>query len=181
MEALACTMANLQAGGRCLPPPPQSPMGRDRPVCALRALWASLGWPLEWLLPGVSNLYQPPSKAISAFWARHRISCWRMQWLRGTCRPGRHPVEKSLYPFQSSQVPLSTLVRAASRVSFADPDRSVFCAPHSLRATVRGALRPDRGHGGHARSPPTQRACGCDGEPGSRGAPGGRVAAWHPR
>ena len=44
-------------------------------------------------------------------------------------------------------------------------------APHAAR---RGTLRPDRGHGGHARSSPAQGVC--DGGPGSRRAPGGRVA-----
>ena len=69
----------------------------------------------------------------------------------------------------------------ASRVSFADPNRRFFRAPHgALRAAARGALRPDRGHGGHVRSSPTQRVC--DGGPGSRGAPGGgRVAEQNPR
>eukprot|EP00964_Phaeocystis_antarctica_P092180 scaffold59241_cov57-Phaeocystis_antarctica.AAC.2 len=68
----------------------------------------------------------------------------------------------------------------ASRVSFADPGRRLFRAPHgALCAKVRGALRPDRGHGGHVRSSPTQRAC--DGDPGRRRPPGGRVAASNPR
>eukprot|EP00964_Phaeocystis_antarctica_P062303 scaffold37316_cov65-Phaeocystis_antarctica.AAC.1 len=62
----------------------------------------------------------------------------------------------------------------ASRVSFDDPDRRLFRAPHGvLCAKVRGALRPDRGHGGHVRSSPTQRVC--DGVPGSRRAPGGHL------
>ena len=41
-----------------------------------------------------------------------------------------------------------------------------LCAPQCVER-----LRPDRGHGGHARSSPTQWAC--DGDSGSRGAPGG--------
>ena len=52
-------------------------------------------------------------------------------------------------------------------------------AAGALPATERGALRPDQGHGGHARSSPTQSAC--DGEPGSRRPPGSRVAAWDPK
>ena len=56
-------------------------------------------------------------------------------------------------------------------------NRSHFRAPHgALPATVRGALRPDRGHGGHARSSPTQRVC--DGGSGSRRVPGGRVGVF---
>ena len=46
------------------------------------------------------------------------------------------------------------------------------------RHRARSALRPDQGHGGHARSSPTQSAC--DGEPGSGRPPGGCVAAWDP-
>ena len=34
----ACAMANFHRDGRCLPPPSQNPMARDRPVCAPRAL-----------------------------------------------------------------------------------------------------------------------------------------------
>ena len=46
------------------------------------------------------------------------------------------------------------------------------------RHRARSAVRPNRGRGGHARSSPPQRAC--DGKPGSRRPPGGRVAAWDP-
>ena len=34
----ACAMANFHSEGRCLPPPPQTSMGRDQSVCAPRAL-----------------------------------------------------------------------------------------------------------------------------------------------
>jgi hypothetical protein len=39
----ACAMANFHGGGRCLPPPPQTPMGRDQSVCAQISLGES-GW-----------------------------------------------------------------------------------------------------------------------------------------
>ena len=45
----ACAMANFHCGGRCLPPPPQTPMGRDQSVCAQIYPWASPGGPIEWL------------------------------------------------------------------------------------------------------------------------------------
>jgi hypothetical protein len=67
----------------------------------------------------------------------------------------------------------------AGRVSIARLAEAPFTrAPRRSAATERGVLRPDQGHGGHARSSPTQSAC--DEEPGSRRPPGGRVAAWDP-
>ena len=64
----------------------------------------------------------------------------------------------------------------AGRVSIARLAEAPFTrAPRRSAATERGVLRPDQGHGGHARSSPTQSAC--DEEPGSRRPPGGRVAA----
>ena len=66
-------------------------------------------------------------------------------------------------------MPQNTLV---GRVVYRSPIlrvETLFAPPHGA------ALRPDRGHGGRVRSPPTQRVC--DGEPESQGAPGGRVAA----
>ena len=67
----------------------------------------------------------------------------------------------------------------AGRVSIARLAEAPFTrAPRRSAATERGVLRPDQGHGGHARSSPTQSAC--DEEPGSPRPPGGRVAAWDP-
>jgi hypothetical protein len=69
----------------------------------------------------------------------------------------------------------------AGRVSIARLAETPFTRPPRRSARPQSeerSDRPDRGHGGHARSSPTQNAC--DGEPGSRRPPGGRVAVWNP-
>jgi hypothetical protein len=173
---LGARNGQLPVRRRLLTTPSQNPMCRDRPVC-VRAdrpmrVWASL--PSD---SGISNLYQTPRKSISVFLGPARLTppwAGSGRSLRGTCRP--RPLS---YP---GEILVSILALSgdfghadgASRVSFADrivrrslTSQPFFRAPHartalSLRTTMRGALRPDCVHGGHARSSPIQRPCDGD-------------------
>jgi hypothetical protein len=115
----------------------------------------------------------------SHFGGRHRTSCYRVRCWRGGApfwasrRGTRHP-DIGFRPFGAVFIWIrgrSCIDRSSSRDPLHAPP-AALCPP-----TERGALRPDQGHGGHARSSPTQSAC--DGEPGSRRPSGGRVAAWN--
>ena len=82
----ACALANFTAMVAAYHPFPKPHGPRSAGVRAERPrpVWVGLlsGW-------GISNLYQPPRKAISAFLG-HRISCWRVRCPWGTCPPGPH-------------------------------------------------------------------------------------------
>ena len=113
------------------------------------------------------------------FGGRHRTSAtgfgaWRGGapfWAsrRGTRHPDidSRPLGAVFIRIRGGRVPIARLAEAP-----------LSRAPRRSPATERGALRPNRGHGGHARSSPTQRPV--MGSQGSRRPPGGRVAAWDP-
>ena len=96
---------------------------------------------------------------------------------RGVRRSGPHSeVRDILISILGHSGPSLRRIRSQSCI-----DRSSSRGPLVVRprggqpATVRGALRPNRGHGGHVRSSPTKKAC--NGQPRSWRQPGGRVAA----
>ena len=120
---------------------------------------------------------KPPGRRLRHFGGGERISCSRVRCLEGGApfwasrRGTRHP--------DIGSRPLGAVfirIRGRSCIDHSSSRVPRHAHPRgALPATVRGALRPDQGRGRHARSSPTQTACG--GEPGSRRPPGGRVAA----
>ena len=74
--------------GRCLPPPPQNPMARGRPVRAPSALgesgWASRGARASPICT------RGAGRRESHFGGGDRTSCWRVRCPWGACRHGPH-------------------------------------------------------------------------------------------
>jgi len=88
MEALSARNGQLPLRSRCLPPPSQNHMCRDRSVCAPRVLRES-GW--AYRAAGAPPICTKPlGRRFRSFSCRHRISCWRIRWPVGPRRPARH-------------------------------------------------------------------------------------------
>ena len=123
------------------------------PMCEPRAVHV-IGWPSCVCRP-CSQLFKSHRGPNRHFRAAMAIPLGRIATLRGTCRPVLHG------PRCARPVSILCLSDAAEHaggarhVSFPDPRRNPFRAPHGVaRAAGRGALRPDVGHEAHARSPP---------------------------
>ena len=145
------TSAAMVAAYHPIFPKPRVPQSVGVRAGCPRPVWVGLlsGW-------DISNLYQPSRKAISAF-----LGASPDLLLEDSMPAGYVPsraARLTLCKTRTRSRPLwrrRTRSGEASRVPFADFDRRLFRAPHGvLCAAARGALRPDRGHGGHVRSSP---------------------------
>ena len=123
------------------------------PMCELRAVHV-IGWPSCVCRP-CSQLFKSHRGPNRHFRAAIAIPLGRIATLRGTCRPVLHG------PRCARPVSILGLSDAAEHaggarhVSFPDPSRNPFRAPHgAAHAAGSGALRPDVGHEAHARSLP---------------------------
>ena len=87
-EALGVRNGQLSLRSRCLPPPSQNPMCRDRSVREPRVLGESGRAYRAAGAPPICT--KPLRRRFRSFSCRHRISCWRIRWSGGPRRPGGH-------------------------------------------------------------------------------------------
>ena len=177
-KALGVRNGQLSSRWSLLTTPSPKPYGTcHKPTigrCASRGPWASPGVPLEWLgrlqfvpggLEGENRILEAATESPTAVFD----ACGARALPGRTADVVQDPCTRSrpLFRRRTRHWVGSRIVRRSWSTPFSRaPGRSV-------RQSAWSAPARSRAHGGHVRSSPTQRAC--DGDPGSRGAPGGRV------
>ena len=174
VEALGVRNGQLPERGSLLTTPSPNLYG-PRSV-GVRAEGPGRVWMGPLIGQGISNVYQGGWNVRIAFWRPPPNLL-----LEDSVPVGHVPSRATQLMLRRTRIDSSPQWRLRTRwwgescIVRRSCDRRFFARPMALCALqCVERLRPDRVHGGHARSSPTQRAC--NGGPGSRGAPGGRLA-----